>query len=213
MAKSVVFMTGATGVMGSQTLKEFCKRLDRFEVRLLVRRSKRNLKKMKPYVNIKGITIVWGDMMNPADVRAAMGEANYVLHIGGMVSPMADHYPEKTMKVNPGSIRIIIDEIKKRQDKDEVRLAYIGSVAEISCRAEPHHWGRTGDPVIAAPYDYYAVSKILAEREVAESGLKYWVVLRQSGILDKGLINKATDPISFHVPLRGVLEWATVEDS
>lgn len=213
MAKSVVFMTGATGVMGSQTLKEFCKRLDRFEVRLLVRRSKRNLKKMKPYINIKGVTIVWGDMMNPADIRSAMGEADYVLHIGGMVSPLADHYPEKTMKVNPGSIRIIIDEIKKREDKDDVRLAYIGSVAEISCRAEPHHWGRTGDPVIAAPYDYYAVSKILAELEVAESGLKHWVVLRQSGILDKGLLNKASDPISFHVPLRGVLEWATVEDS
>lgn len=213
MAKSVVFMTGATGVMGLQTLKEFCKRLDRFDLRLLVRPNKKNFKKMRPFIKKEGIAVVWGDMMNPVDVREAMGNADYILHIGGMVSPLADHYPEKTINVNTGSIRIIIDEIKKREDKDEVRLAYIGSVAEISCRAKPHHWGRAGDPLIAAPYDYYAVSKILAEREVAESGLKHWVVLRQSGILDKGLLNKASDPISFHVPLRGVLEWATVEDS
>ena len=30
-------------------------------------------------------------------------------------------------------------------------------------------------------FDYYAVSKIAAERYVIESGLKYWVSLRQTG--------------------------------
>lgn len=211
--KTTVFMTGATGVMGTAALREFSKHLDRFELRLLVRPSKKNLKKMASYLDMQGITVVWGDMMNATDVREAMGYAEYVLHIGGMVSPLADHHPQQTIKVNIGSTRIIIDEIKKREDRDHVKLVYIGSVAEMSCRVEPHHWGRTGDPIIAAPYDYYAVSKIIADREVAESGLKHWVVLRQSGILDKGLLNKASDPISFHVPLRGVLEWATVEDS
>lgn len=211
--RTVVFMTGATGVMGSKTLEEFTRRLDRFKVRLLVRPSRKNRKKMSRYLGIDGIEVVWGDMMNADDVSRAIGDARFVLHIGGMVSPLADHHPKKTMEVNTGSIRNIIGEIKKREDSDDVRLVYIGSVAEISCREEPHHWGRTGDPIIAAPYDHYAVSKILAERQVAESGLRHWVVLRQSGILDKGLIRKASDPISFHVPLRGVLEWATVEDS
>ena len=51
-----------------------------------------------------------------------------------------------------------------------------------------------------------------AERIFAESGLKHWVSLRQSGILYASIL-KNFDPIMFHVPINGVLEWATVEDS
>lgn len=211
--RRVVFMTGATGVMGYETLKEFSRHGEEFEVRILARRSKKNEKKLAPYKDGSNINVIWGDMMNPEDVEHGMGDAEYVLHIGGVVSPLADHVPQKAMKVNIGSARILVDTIKKRPNRDEIKLVYIGSVAEMSHRYPPHHWGRAGDPIIAGVYDYYGISKIEAERVVAESGLKHWVSLRQSGILHKGLVDRATDPISFHVPLRGVLEWATVEDS
>ena len=42
----------------------------------------------------------------------------------------------------------------------------------------PIHWGRVGDPIKPSMFDYYAVSKVAAERYVIESGLKYWVSLR-----------------------------------
>ena len=212
MAKTKVFITGGTGVMGFETVKEFSNRLDRFEIRLLARPSKKNRRLLKPYIR-RGMTVVWGDLMNPGDVAEALGDAEYVLHIGGMVSPLADHFPEKTLQVNVGAMRNIIDAVKARVDRDDVKVVYIGSVAQTSLRHEPHHWGRTGDPVMAAVYDCYSISKIKAERLLAESGLRRWVSLRQSGILHKGLIFNGSDPISFHVPLRGVLEWATVEDS
>lgn len=211
--KTVVCITGATGVMGFRTLEEFLKYPDDFSLRLLVRDSKKNRKKLAPFLGRRDVEVVWGDLQNPADVEKAIGEAEYVLHIGGMVSPMADHYPEKTLRVNTEAARNVVNAIKKRKDKDEVKLVYIGSVAQTSQRMPPHHWGRTGDPIIAAIYDSYALSKIRAELIVAESGLRRWVSLRQSGILHKGLIFKGSDPISFHVPLKGVLEWATVEDS
>ena len=211
--KTVVFITGATGVMGFETLKEFCRHNDEFEVRILARPSKKNKRLLNPFLKSHKITVVWGDLMVFDDVKAAMGEAEYVLHLGGMVSPLADHFPEKTLKVNIGATNNIVQAIKSRKDKDRVKLVYIGSVAQTSHRFKPHHWGRTGDPVMAGVFDYYGISKIKAERIVAESGLKYWVSLRQSGILHKGLIFKGSDPISFHVPLQGVLEWATVEDS
>ena len=35
----------------------------------------------------------------------------------------------------------------------------------------------------------------------------------QTGILCPELLFKGSDPITFHVPLDGVLEWATAEDS
>ena len=199
--------------MGTATLKELARRTDRFHIILLARDSGKNHRKLRPYLDNPDITVVWGDMMNKKDVEWCVTQADMVLHIGGMVSPMADHFPEKTLEVNTGSTRNIVDAIKARNNPDDVRLVYIGSVAQMSNRAEPYHWGRAGDPVMASDFDYYGVSKIKAERIVAESGLKYWVSLRQSGILHPGLFQRGSDPITFHVPLRGVLEWATVEDS
>ena len=46
--RRVVFMTGATGVMGYETLKEFSRHGEEFEVRILARRSKKNEKKLAP---------------------------------------------------------------------------------------------------------------------------------------------------------------------
>lgn len=213
MHKKTIFLTGATGIMGFETLKEMAGRTGRFDLRLLVRPSKRNRRKLRPFMNQDGVTIVWGDLLDPKAVADALGNADFVLHMGGMVSPLADHYPQKTLKVNVEAMRNIIDAVKARPDSDNVKVVYIGSVAQTSNHNPPLHWGRIGDPVMAAKYDFYGVSKILAEWLLAESGLKYWVSLRQTGILHKGLIFKGSDPISFHVPLHGVLEWVTVEDS
>lgn len=212
MRRKKIFITGGTGVMGFETIKEFARHADRFELRVLARPGRKNRKKLKPYIDM-GMTVIWGDLMDPGSVREALGDAEYVLHIGGMVSPLADHYPEKTLKVNTCAMSNIIDAVRQRSDHDRVKVVYIGSVAQTSHRFAPHHWGRTGDPVMAGIYDYYGISKIKAETLLAESGLNRWVSLRQSGILHKGLVFKGSDPISFHVPLQGVLEWATVEDS
>ena len=211
MRKSV-FITGATGVMGKASLDAILARGDR-DVRLLVRDSKKNRRLLAPYFGREDVAVVWGDLMNPSDVEEALGQATTVLHMGGMVSPMADRFPEKTLKVNVEGTRNVVEAVKKRPDRDEVALVYIGSVAQTSDRMPPLHWGRAGDPVMAAEFDYYGLSKILAEKVVAESGLKRWVSLRQTGILHPGLFLRGNNPITFHVPLRGVLEWTTVEDS
>lgn len=207
-----VFITGATGVMGRESLDAVLARGD-CRVRLLVRDSSKNRKAMRPYSQRKDVEIVAGDLLDRESVERALGDADIVLHIGGMVSPMADRFPEKTMKVNVEGTRNVVEAVKKRPDAGNVKFVYIGSVAQMSNRMEPNHWGRTGDPVMAAEFDYYGLSKILAERVVVESGLKRWVCLRQSGILHPGLFLRGSDPITFHVPLRGVLEWATLEDS
>lgn len=210
--RKTVFITGATGVMGKASLDAILARGD-CRVRLLMRDSKKNRKSMKRYASRDDVEIIRGDLLDIDSVKRALGDASVVLHLGGMVSPAADRFPEKTLKVNVEGTKNVIDAIKSRSDRDEVKLVYIGSVAQISNRMEPNHWARTGDPVMAAEFDYYGLSKILAEREVAESGLRYWVCLRQTGILHPGLFLRGSDPITFHVPLRGVLEWATVEDS
>lgn len=209
--KRNVLITGSTGVMGQATLAQLAERLDRFNIRLLVRESKKNRRILKRYLGREGIEVVYGDLLDRDSIERAVEGVDIVLHIGGLVSPMADHQPQKALDVNVGAVRNLIAAIKRQHE--EAALVYIGSVAQTSDRRPPYHWGRTGDPLVASIFDYYGVSKIIAEREVAESGLKRWVSLRQSGILHPGLFLRGSDPITFHVPLKGVLEWATVEDS
>lgn len=210
--KRKVFMTGATGVMGMAAMREFMERLDRFSLTALARPGKNNRKKLAPFIE-KGVKVIWGDLMNPEDINKGVKDADIVLHVGGMVSPAADYFPEKTYKVNTQSMRNIVDAVKARADNDRVGVVYIGSVAQYGDHYPPHHWGRVGDVLFPAKKDAYASSKIDAERILSDSGLKKWVSLRQTAILSPALLGKATDPLAFHVPVKGVIEWVTAEDS
>ena len=208
--KKRIFLTGATGVMGTATLNELLSRGDKFDITVLVRDTKRNRKKVERYGD--RIRVIWGDLMNYDDVLKGVSGADYVLHIGGMVSPSADYKPKSVLRVNVTAAENVVKAVKAQPNSDKIKVAYIGSVAQTGDRREPLHWARTGDPIFPSMFDYYAISKCRAERIFAESGLKYWVSLRQSGILYPAIL-KNMDPIMFHVPIRGVLEWATVEDS
>lgn len=212
MKKVKVFLTGATGVMGMAALRCLTESGDRYEVTVLARPGKRNVRKLAGYVR-KGVKVVWGDLLNPSDVLRGVEGADIVLHAGGMVSPEADRHPAMTYKVNTESIRNIVGAVKISGGKDKTKVVYVGSVAQYGSYLPPDCWGGVGDPLVPAAYDAYALSKIEGERILAESGLRYWVSLRQTSILHKGLLMKAGNPVMFHVPLRGVLEWITDEDS
>lgn len=208
--KKRIFLTGATGAMGWAGFQELIKKLDRFDLTLLVRPSEKNKKKLAPYAD--KVKIVWGDLTKYEDVYEATVGADFVLHVGGMVSPAADYFPYKTRKVNQTAAENVAKAVLAQPNADDIKVCYIGSVAQLSDRNEPNHWGRSGDPICVSVYDHYGISKATAERIIVESGIKKWVCLRQSGILYPAIF-KNFDPIMFHVPLRGVLEWATVEDS
>lgn len=205
-----IFLTGATGTMGWAGMHEILKQPERYRLRVLARPSKKNRSKLKP---LEGqIDIVWGDLMCYDDMLRGVTGADIVLHVGGMVSPKADYQPLLTRQTNIGAAinlrRAVLSQPLERQP----RVVYIGSVAQMGDRREPLHWGRTGDPLIVSPYDHYGVTKVVAERIITSSPIRRWVSLRQSGILYPAILNNF-DPIMYHVPLRGVLEWATVEDS
>ena len=210
--KKTVFLSGATGNMGWHGFQEILKKKDRFDIRLLARKSKKNEKALAPYMNDPAVTIVWGDLCVLEDVRKAVAGSDYVLHVGGMVSPAADYYPEKTLKVNITAAQNVVKAVLEQPNADDIRVVYIGSVAQYGNRMGETLWGRTGDPQRASLYDMYSVSKCAAEKIFADSGIRHWVSLRQSGILYAGIL-KVVNPTAFHVPVRGALEWATVEDS
>lgn len=210
--KKTVFITGATGNMGWAGFQEIYKKKDRFNIRILARPSGTNRKKLAPYLDDSSVTVVWGDLTVYEDVLEGVRGSDYVLHVGGMVSPAADYYPEKTLQVNVSAAVNVARAVLAQPNADDMKVVYIGSVAQCGDRLAPQHWGRTGDPVYASRYDKYSVSKCKAEKCIVDSGIKHWVSLRQTGILYPGIL-KQVNPTVFHVPVKGMLEWATIEDS
>ena len=60
--KKRVFLTGATGVMGTATMAELLARSDKFDITVLALDSKKNRKKLAKYGD--KISVVWGDLRN-----------------------------------------------------------------------------------------------------------------------------------------------------
>ena len=209
--QKVVAVTGATGIMGQETIKQLLSRGNRFKVKAFARPSDTNRMKMKKMAD-PNLSVVWGDLANYDDMKRLVDGADYVLHIGAMVSPAADKYPEKTLYTNIGSTMNIIKAIKEQPDPDKVHFVYVGTVAETGARTYPIHWGRVGDPINPSIFDYYAVSKVYSELAVYESGLKNWVSIRQTG-QHPSADGAGEEPIIFHQPANNVLEWSTSIES
>lgn len=212
MKKKTVFLTGACGGMGIQGLMRMVKDTVAYNTLILVRDSEKNRKILKDYMDIDGLEIVWGDLNDYDIVYKCVEKCDLILHVAAFVSPAADYHPEKAMKINYGSTVNLITAIKEQGRQDEVKFVYIGTVAETGDRMPPIHWGRVGDPIKPSMFDYYAVSKVAAERYVIESGLKYWVSLRQTGIIGDAM-SAIRDAIMFHNCYDNVLEYVSDRDS
>lgn len=210
---TTVFMTGAGGGMGQESFKQMLPDIGNlYNLILLVRDSEKNHNLFEPYKDIKGLTVKYGDLLSKEDVADCVRCSDLCLHIAAFVSPQADYYPKKAMENNYGSTRNIIEAIYEAGKAGTYKLVYIGTVAETGDRMPPIHWGRVGDPIKPSMYDYYAVSKIAAERYVIESGFKYWVSLRQTGIIGPAMA-QIRDAIQFHNCIDNVLEYVSDRDS
>ncbi|MNO14179.1 putative epimerase/dehydratase [compost metagenome] len=212
MAKKRIMITGAAGNMGGETLKLLRKDLAKCDLLLFDLDNAHSHEKLREYEGVAGIKVVYGNLLDRSLVYECVKDADIILHIAAFVSPAADQFPERAMQINYGSAKNIVDSIKKCGRERVTRFVNIGTIAETGDRMPPIHWGRVGDPLKPSVYDYYAVSKIAAERMVIESGLSYWVSLRQTGIMGPAM-SKIQDPIMFHNCLENVLEYVSDRDS
>jgi nucleoside-diphosphate-sugar epimerase len=139
-SKKKILLTGASGNMGRHGMEELLDRSDRFEVTALVLPTDKDRRIMEPYIN-RGVKAVWGDLTCYEDVLKGVSGADIVLHVGGLVSPLADTMPELTMKVNVGGAQNIVSAILAQPDPDQVKLVYIGTDRKPP---SPHSLGTGG---------------------------------------------------------------------
>ncbi|MGI6169097.1 MAG: NAD-dependent epimerase/dehydratase family protein [Christensenellales bacterium] len=212
MAMYNVFLTGATNAMGIWCLNRLLKDIDRQTITILEQATEANYQKLEPFSDISELTVRWGDLTSYEDIKACVQKADIILHVGALDPSAANRHPEQAMRVNYGSTQNIIRAIYESGGEHSKKLVYLSAAEGMGDRRLPIHWGRVGDPIKPSIYDYYAVSKVAAERAVIESGLTYWVCLRHAGIVAP-ILGKANDPMLFYNGLDNAFEYLSDRDS
>ena len=229
--KVTVLLLGASGSMGFEAFTQLWDRTDeneerKYSISLLLRPSKKNKKLFAPYeaecgiegipergcVEGNGLRIIWGDATIYDDMLEAVRGVDWILSPMAFIAPAADHDPVTSKAVNTTAVQHIIKAIYEVGGQDQIKLVYVGSVAETGDRLQEIHMGRIGDPLKPSIFDFYATCKIEGERAVIESGLKYWVSLRQTYIAIPDAMS-LQDPIMFHQPLDTCIEFNTNRDA
>jgi len=226
MSKETVLLTGGSGSMGFNAFQLLWEKREEYDIVLLVRPSQKNIDMFEPWLDgqeVDGsstgvyadgsLKIIWGDATNPDDCLKAVEGVDVVLNPMALIAPAADHNPEGAKAVNDGAVKNLIDAVHKVGGADHIRFVHIGSVAQYGDRLAPAHMIRTGDPMAPSVFDYYATTKVSGEKHVIDSGLKYWVSLRQTFIANPDYALAQMEPIQFHSPLNTAIELNTGKDA
>jgi dihydroflavonol-4-reductase len=153
-----VFLTGATGFVGSHVARELASR--GAELRLLIRKTSRT-------DNLEGIAAetVVGDLRDPASLRAAIAGRDAVMHVA------ADYRlwvrdPKAMYAANVEGTR---DLLRIAREQAVPRFVYTSSVATMGFRID----GTIVDEATPVALDdmigHYKRSKFLAEREAVQA--------------------------------------------
>lgn len=211
MQKLKVLLTGASGSFGKATLDLLLEE-DKLEITAMALDTRKEKNILKPYLKKRKFKVIYGDIRDYQTAYQAVEQVDIILHLAALVSPAADKNPDLAMEINYGGTVNLLQAIQQQKRTKEVYFVYIGSVAQTGERMPPIHWGRVGDPIKPAIYDYYSLSKALAERSLIESEIDNWVSLRQTGIMSSAIVQIA-DPIVMLNPLDNVLEYVSDRDS
>jgi nucleoside-diphosphate-sugar epimerase len=198
-----ILLTGASGSVGCEVLKQLYQQRDKYDITVLGTRSKRSLKNLAPYK--KGITIVYGDITNNDDVRKVCTDVDFVIHLAAVIPPLADEKPELASKVNATGTENLIRNLE--QLSPDVFFIYSSSISVYGDRIEAPLI-KAGDPLIPSDRDEYAKTKIKAENIICSSKLD-WSIFRLTAIMGDHKISK----LMFHMPLSTPVEIATPEDT
>lgn len=209
-----ILMTGTSGNMGSEALKQTMQ-LDNVDlIRVLITlkpKNNRYINKLKKQYGDR-IEVVRGDIADKQLCVELVKDMDYVVHMAAVIPPKSDWNFRASYECNQLGSIYLVDAIK--QMPKQAKYIHISSVAVYGNRNEIHPWCRVGDPLLPSTFDNYAQHKMIAERYVMEADLDKWVVLRQSAMLNPNLLkDNISDGLMFHTPLNAPLEWVSARDS
>jgi dihydroflavonol-4-reductase len=153
-----VFLTGATGFVGSHVARELAGR--GADLRLLVRKTSRtdNLE------GIAGETVV-GDLREPESLRAAVSGCDAVMHVAADYRLWVRH-PQAMYAANVDGTRNLL---QAARDLGVPRFVYTSSVATMGFRRDGTIVDEATAVSVADMIGHYKRSKFLAEQEAIQA--------------------------------------------
>jgi UDP-glucose 4-epimerase len=105
-----VLITGGAGRLGLKACKAFLR--NGFQVRMLDLETSGNRKRIQ---QLRGkMEVRWGDITRAESVGPALEGAEAVVHLAGILPPVADQNPELARRVNIGGTRVLVDLLKRK---------------------------------------------------------------------------------------------------
>lgn len=205
MNKTRVLLIGASGNVGYEALKQLTAQKERYEITVFDLKTSKSEKLFVKYKN--DIRIFYGDITNPEATAEACKNIDFVIHLAAIIPPAAYQNKALTEKINADGTRNLLANIEKYSPN--AFFAYSSSVATYGDRLEDIYI-KVSDPQKPSIGDYYAETKIMAEKAVRESRL-LWTIFRLSAIMGAG--NHKISGLMFLMPLETPVEITTPEDT
>ncbi len=203
MTKKTILVTGSTGTIGFEVLKQLYLQTDKYHVIALATNKNKSKKKMKPFLD--KINMVYGDIRNKKFLQEICKNIDVVIHLAAIIPPLADEDPTLTYQVNTLGTSHLIAALEKNSPK--AFLLYSSSISVYGDRVKTPFINIT-DKLLPSERDEYAVTKIETEKNIQNSTLDY-SIFRLTAIMGEHKMSK----IMFHVPLESSMEICTPEDT
>jgi len=124
------------------------------------------------------VHVVWGDITNPASIRAALDGVDAVVHLAGIIPPRVDRAPDLARRINVDGTRNVIEQMESLGTASRLVFASSqGVFGDVQHREPPL---RVETPV--SPTDDYGRHKVACEQAIQQSRLR-WSILRLAAVM------------------------------
>jgi len=207
-----VFVTGGFGNVGMSTVRaplSYGHEVCIYEHPSARTRRNKRLRELLRDARCR-LSVFYGDITDERALSEALawagdGGPDAVIHLAGIIPPLADRDPELARRVNVSGTKVLLDLCKALPRAP--RFIFASSVALYGDRlATP--WISVQDPV--APNDTYGLTKHECEEMLRASGLE-WTILRLSYVVSSDWLPFSPQP--YNVPPATRLEVVHTEDA
>ncbi len=170
-----ILITGAFGNVGKAVLEEAHRRAH--EVIVFEVENKKTRKDAKRYRK-KVKKVVFGDIRNLVNVKAAVQECDAVIHLAAIIPPLSKKRRELTMDVNYGGTVNLINAIKETNRK--IPFVFTSSASVMGPTQLLNRLVNRNDPLVVT--GNYEESKIKCEEFLKKNADNY-LIFRLAGVL------------------------------
>jgi nucleoside-diphosphate-sugar epimerase len=134
------------------------------------------------------VQVAWGDITDPASIRAALQGVDAVVHLAGIIPPHVDRAPDLARRINVDGTRSLIEQMESSGTAGRLVFASSqGVFGDVQDREPPL---RVDTPV--SPTDEYGRHKVACEQAIRQSRLR-WSILRLAAAMPTRMTGYAHD--------------------